>query len=157
MRNKEAIVQVENEGNEVKEKRKKQANNVKTLLMAVMLLGAGGALQKANADNLKFSPILSDKSIPVLNIPNVDFKDYDTSVIDKIGSICDLNPITGNKNKKYEDTSKEQKCVDTGIDAYDLKYDKKQDEIIKKLDKTADELRKDTANKKIIIKKLKDI
>jgi len=29
-----------------------------------------------------------------------------------------------------------------------------QDEIIKNLDKTADELRKDTANKKIIIKKI---
>jgi len=166
---------------EVKEKIEKQAGNVKNIVMAVMLLGAGG-LQKANADSLEFSPIWSDKPVPFLNISGVDFKNYDTSAIDKIGSMCDLNHLTGNQNKVYEDTPKEQKCVDTGLDAYDAKYDKKQDEIAERLrkdnerldaeaerldakadrldaeaerlDAEAERLRKDTANKKVIIDKI---
>ena len=150
MRNKDTIVQAENKGNKVKDQKIiKTTNNIQNIVIALILTLGAGALEKANADSLTINT-----NGGIINIPNVDFKDYDTLVIDKISSICDLNPLTGNQNKIYEDTHKEQKCVDTGIDAYDLQYDKKQDEIIDEQDKIAEKLRKDTANKKIIIKKI---
>ena len=121
--------------------------------------------------NLEFNIKVNGK-IKKMIISNVKFKEGDKTlnkkypiidedtIYEKIANICDLNSLTGNQNKVYEDTPKEQKCVDTGMDAYDKKFlvvqkqlaeklrkdNEKLDAEAERLDAEIDRLRKDTAN-----------
>ena len=171
--NSDWIIDTNWKGTEVKEKIEKQANNVKTLFIAVMLFGAGG-LQKANADTLSFNTTRKSGANVGVIVPNIDYKNYDDNIFEKVVKACDTAIFVGDNNIKNE-TSDEVLCADNGGDAYGVEYDRRKDKIAEKqnkiaenlrkdtannyktadkLDNEADDLRKDTANKKIIIKKI---
>ena len=136
----------------------------------IVLFSTLGLATVVNGDNLKFNTITKKGVSVSVIVPDVEYKNDDDSVIDKVEKACNTALFIGDNNIKNE-TPNEAKCTDDGIDAYDDKFLKVQKELAERLDaeterlrkdtaknyKTAERLRKDTANKMFIIKKLENI
>jgi len=127
---------IENFTNEIKDIPENIAKYMKAIFYSTLI--TMGAITYAQADTLSFNTTTEEGASVGVIVPNVDYKNYDDNIFEKVEKACNTAIYVGDNNIKNE-TPNELRCADDGGDAYGIEYDKKQEKI-------AADLRKNTAN-----------
>ena len=103
---------IENFKNEIKDIPEDISKYMKAIFYSTLI--TMGAITYAQADTLSFRALSKSGGLVNVKVPNVDFKDYDDNIFNKIEKACNTALFIGDNNIKNE-TSDEAGCTDDGV------------------------------------------